>query len=105
MPPSKTRSSQHKESTGAATITLENRIPVSTQTTPPTSLHPQPEIGECDSSRPGMLGDGVKQGEYTVQEAPDAEDTEQDVAPDALRKNGPAEFIDVEVAAGGVAVS
>jgi hypothetical protein len=51
-----------------------------------------------------MLGNGVKQGAYTEQEAPGAEDIEQDVAPDALRKNGPAEFIDVEVAAGEVAV-
>jgi hypothetical protein len=52
-----------------------------------------------------MLGNGVKQGAYTEQEAPGAEDIEQDVAPDALRKNSPAEFIDVEVAVGEVAVS
>jgi hypothetical protein len=52
-----------------------------------------------------MLGNGVKQREHTEQEVPGAEDIEQGVAPDALRKNGPAEFIEVEVAAEELVVS
>jgi len=44
-------------------------------------------------------------GKHTEQEAPVAEDIEQDVAPDALRTKVPAEFIDVKVAAEEVVVS
>jgi hypothetical protein len=41
-----------------------------------------------------MLRNEVKQGEHAEQEAPGAEDIEQDVTLDALRTNVPAEFID-----------
>jgi hypothetical protein len=52
-----------------------------------------------------MLENGVKKREHMEQEVQHAEDKERVVAPDVSRKDGPAEFNEVEVAAEEVVVS